>query len=551
DEQSKQNEEAKDEKQLQLEKIQARMAARSQRRIVPGRTMSNVEDMKKLSDEKLKKEGKKSQQPPKASHKPMMSDLSQIAPTQNRTIGNIPLLKQANQRLREYRANHPKTGPRQVTFKQICIFKKGDKVYFISKDEEQYAPGEVEELNERSGFWRIKKIVTIPENLAEDDPSRYIRTKPVLCKPEGFYKLMHENDFGLAFQISLLHILRDEMKDVVNKKKKHQRHLTRINVVQKQIQHAQTIKDVHKESVTNLKLLMEPKPTQPKTHKFFFFLKKIKKYRKLINSELDTDEEEIEKKTTETKRPKSKRSATVVTLEEAKIPTGEHQSEEQQSQQVIEIDYANASMPAGDVKDWDINDVQKWLMYISSRRPKNVSKDKPIIPFFQLYYSMFYARQVNGAKLIEQTSNTLANDLLIKNAHRSTLLAFIDELRTDKKKIKKENQIVEFIEYKDKRTGEVKKRKAGPRDAGKMVDYEIPDYGGAEPNPTTKTVVKVTVPDQKNVDNKNGEQKSGDKKKETKTDPEKKKPDTLKAKEHPKNGCKGSKSIRDTQTITL
>jgi len=47
----------------------------------------------------------------------------------------------------------------------------------------------------------------------------------------------------------------------------------------------------------------------------------------------------------------------------------------------------------------------------------------------------------------------------------------------------------------------VKKRKAGPRDAGKMVDYEIPDYG--VPESTSKNVVKIPSTDQKSGDKQN------------------------------------------------
>jgi len=207
-------------------------------------------------------------------------------------------------------------------------------------------------------------------------------------------------------------------------------------VVQKQIQHAQTIKDVHKESVTNLKLLMGPKATTPKPRK-----------QVSEDSELETDDDQAEEtKETKKTKPKPARSATVANIEEAAhIPVTKVEAPPSEA---LEIDYSNASMPSGDVKDWNINDVQKWLMYISTRRPKSMGKDKPIIDFFQLYYSMFYARQVNGAKLIEQTSNTLANDLLIKNAHRSTLLAFIDELRIDKKKLRKKIKLLSLLSTK-------------------------------------------------------------------------------------------------------
>jgi len=172
-------------------------------------------------------------------------------------------------------------------------------------------------------------------------------------------------------------------------------------------------------------------------------------------SDLDTDDDMKDLANNKGKNKLNKKRSS-----EEKVKTAGSDEDQSQEEQ-IEIDYSNASMPPGDVKDWDINDVQKWLMYISTRRPKQMSKDKPIIPFFQLYFRMFYARQVNGVKLIEQTSNTLANDLLIKNAHRSILLAFIDELRDDKKKLKKKIKLWNLLNIKIKELVKLRNAKQG------------------------------------------------------------------------------------------
>ncbi|ETO05981.1 SNF2-related domain-containing protein, partial [Reticulomyxa filosa] len=74
------------------------------------------------------------------------------------------------------------------------------------------------------GFWKIDKIVN-PNNrnpaLEEDeDPSRYVRTKPPTIKPEGYFKLMSPHDFETELTLEFAHMLRDYMKDILKKREK-------------------------------------------------------------------------------------------------------------------------------------------------------------------------------------------------------------------------------------------------------------------------------------------------------------------------------------------
>ncbi|ETO22006.1 hypothetical protein RFI_15197, partial [Reticulomyxa filosa] len=70
----------------------------------------------------------------------------------------------------------------------------------------------------------IDKIVN-PNNrnpaLEEDeDPSRYVRTKPPTIKPEGYFKLMSPHDFEVELSLEFAHMLRDYMKEFLKKKEK-------------------------------------------------------------------------------------------------------------------------------------------------------------------------------------------------------------------------------------------------------------------------------------------------------------------------------------------
>jgi len=103
-------------------------------------------------------------------------------------------------------------------------FEVGNLVYFVSKDDNQYVSGKLSEFK-MGGFWKIDKIVN-PNNrnpaLEEDeDPSRYVRTKPPTIKPEGYFKLMLPHDFEVELSLEFAHMLRDHMKDLLKKKEKH------------------------------------------------------------------------------------------------------------------------------------------------------------------------------------------------------------------------------------------------------------------------------------------------------------------------------------------
>ena len=54
----------------------------------------------------------------------------------------------------------------------IVNMKQGDPVYFYSKNEKQYGPGTLD-VEKKGGFWKVNKIVKIPEFAEDDDPSKY------------------------------------------------------------------------------------------------------------------------------------------------------------------------------------------------------------------------------------------------------------------------------------------------------------------------------------------------------------------------------------------
>jgi len=102
-------------------------------------------------------------------------------------------------------------------------FEVGELVYFVSKDDGQYVSGTLSELK-TGGFCKIEKIVN-PNNrnpalLEDEDPSRYVRTKPPTIKPEGYFKLMTPHDFETELTLEFAHMFRDYMKDVLKKKRK-------------------------------------------------------------------------------------------------------------------------------------------------------------------------------------------------------------------------------------------------------------------------------------------------------------------------------------------
>jgi len=75
------------------------------------------------------------------------------------------------------------------------------------------------------GFWKIEKIVN-PNNRnpatmeQEEDPSRYVRTKPPTIKPEGYFKLMSPEDFEAELSLEFAHMFRDYIKECLKKKEK-------------------------------------------------------------------------------------------------------------------------------------------------------------------------------------------------------------------------------------------------------------------------------------------------------------------------------------------
>jgi len=136
-------------------------------------------------------------------------------------LKNINPLVARNKRLREKRVGicDVAMSERQVTDRE---FEVGELVYFVSKDDNQYVSGTLSEFK-TGGFWKIEKIVN-PNNrnpaLEEDeDPSRYVRTKPPTIKPEGYFKLMSPHDFEVEMSLEFAHMLRDYMKEFLKKRK--------------------------------------------------------------------------------------------------------------------------------------------------------------------------------------------------------------------------------------------------------------------------------------------------------------------------------------------
>jgi len=88
-------------------------------------------------------------------------------------------------------------------------------------------------------------------------------------------------------------------------------------------------------------------------------------------------------------------------------------------------------MPLKSPEEWSTSDVQQWLSYISTRRSKSKEKKRetPIVNFYEEYVQQFERHKIDGLRLLLQTRMTLANDLLVKNAHRPILMEFITELK--------------------------------------------------------------------------------------------------------------------------
>lgn len=80
------------------------------------------------------------------------------------------MLQIHNKRLRESRGDLELDGVDKA--KIIVNMKQGDPVYFYSKNEKQYGPGTLD-VEKKGGFWKVNKIVKIPEFAEDDDPSKY------------------------------------------------------------------------------------------------------------------------------------------------------------------------------------------------------------------------------------------------------------------------------------------------------------------------------------------------------------------------------------------
>ena len=156
---------------------------------------------------------------------------------------------------------------------------------------------------------------------------------------------------------------------------KHRRHQSKIKLVKKQIGVAGQIKRAHHQSVANVHQLLAM-----------------------------------------SKQAQSKRDKTVSNIFKSNANAN------------ATADVGDLGMPENpNVHAWSVNDVQRWVLHISNRPPH--------YPYFKSYFQIFHTQGIDGQSLLKQTSRTLANDLLIKNLHRNTLLQFIDELRDDKKGI--------------------------------------------------------------------------------------------------------------------